>query len=384
MTQLPVARPIYLLVLLGSILAAPNALRAQALGDPDHGQPGDEMIQNYLRQETDKISARFADDIVSLADWQAKRPEYVEQYYYMLGLSPRPEKTPLEPTVTGRLQEDGYTVDLLHYQSRPHLYVTGNLYRPAHVEAGAKLPAILYVCGHSHRGRDGNKVAYMSHGIWLARHGYICMIVDSLELGEIASFHHGTYNLDRWWWQSRGYTPAGVEAWNGVRGIDYLCSRPDVDPQRIGVTGISGGGAATYWVAAADPRVQAAVPVSGMADLESYVSNRVINRHCDCMFLYNTFQWPWTCESPGSSPRIRCTVHQQRPRRDLSDGRERPGHLPLETPLQPVWSERSGERDASASAATAIVQNIRRASFRFSTRSSRTTRGRSPTAKSTS
>ena len=71
------------------------------LGEPDRGQPGDEMIQNYLRQETDKISASFADDIKSLAAWEAKRPEYVEQYYYMLGLSPRPEKTPLHATVTG-------------------------------------------------------------------------------------------------------------------------------------------------------------------------------------------------------------------------------------------------------------------------------------------
>jgi dienelactone hydrolase len=171
--------------------------------------------------------------------------------------------------------------------------VTANLYRPAKSD-GKKLPAILYVCGHSGRGRNGNKVAYQSHGIWFARHGYVCLVVDTLQLGEIAATHHGTYNLDRWWWHSRGYTPAGVEAWNGVRGIDYLISRPDVDPERIAVSGISGGGAATFWVAAADERVKVAVPVSGMADLETYVSNRVINGHCDCMFLYNTFQWPWT------------------------------------------------------------------------------------------
>ena len=69
--------------------------------------------------------------------------------------------------------------------------------------------------------------------------------------------HHGTYNLGRWWWHAAGYTPAGVECWNGIRGIDYLVSRPDVDPARIGVTGISGGGAATFWIAAADERVGA-------------------------------------------------------------------------------------------------------------------------------
>lgn len=276
------------------VLAATPLRAAQRFDQPDRGAPGDEMIQKYLQNETAKISARFADDISSLQNWEAKRPQDVEEYYYMLGLSPRPEKAPLHPTITGTLQGDGYVVDLIHYQSRPHLYVTGNLYRPTVVKAGEKLPAVFYVCGHSGRGRNGNKVAYQSHGIWFARHGYICLVVDSLQLGEIAAFHHGTYNLQRWWWHSRGYTPAGVEAWNGVRGIDYLSGREDVDPNRIAVTGISGGGAATYWISAADERVKAAVPVSGMADLESYVSNRVINGHCDCMFLYNTFQWPWT------------------------------------------------------------------------------------------
>jgi hypothetical protein len=76
-----------------------------------------------------------------------------------------------------------------------------------------------------------------------------------------------------------------------------------VDPERIAVTGISGGGAATFWIAAADERVKVAVPVSGMADLSSYVSNRVINGHCDCMFLYNTFRWPWTRIASLSAPR---------------------------------------------------------------------------------
>jgi dienelactone hydrolase len=267
---------------------------AQPLGEPDSGAPGDRMIQNYLRMGTERIAATFADDVKSLESWQSNRARYLDEYYYMLGLSPLPEKTSLNATITGTHQGDGYVVDMIHYQSRPKLYVTGNLYRPANIKEDEKLPAVFYVCGHSGRGRNGNKVAYQSHGIWFARHGYICLVVDSLQLGEITATHHGTYNLGRWWWHSRGYTPAGVEAWNGVRGIDYLVSREDVDPKRIAVTGISGGGAATFWVAAADERVTIAVPVSGMADLESYIPNRVINGHCDCMFLYNTFRWPWT------------------------------------------------------------------------------------------
>ncbi len=276
---------------------------AQMHDPPDRGQPGDEMIQEYLAQETERISAAFPQDYASLEHWKGLRNRYRQEYFYMLGLSPEPAKTPLHATITSTLPGDGFTVDMVHYQSMPRLYVTGNLYRPAQVQSGQRLPAVLYVCGHTNAGRSGNKTAYQSHGIWFAKHGYVCLVLDSLQLGEIAAVHHGTYREGRWWWHSRGYTPAGVECLNGIRGIDYLISRPDVDPERIAVTGISGGGAATFWIAAADERVKVAVPVSGMADLTSYVENRVINGHCDCMFLYNTFQWPWTRIAALIAPR---------------------------------------------------------------------------------
>ena len=285
------------------VLIVATTAMGQEYGQPDRGMPGDEMIQAYLGRETQKIHDGFMQGVKSAEDWERLRPKYKEEYLHMLGLWPVPEKTPLKATITGSLKADGYVVDMLHYQSRPRLYVTANLYRPAKVAAGQRLPAVLYVCGHSNRGRNGNKTAYQSHGIWFARHGYVCLTLDTLQLGEIAAIHHGTYREGRWWWHSRGYTSAGVECLNGIRGIDYLISRPDVDPERIAVTGISGGGAATFWIAAADERASVAVPVSGMADLPSYVTNRVINGHCDCMFLYNTFQWPWTRIAALIAPR---------------------------------------------------------------------------------
>ncbi len=299
--------PILLLMLLVAGLA-PGAW-AQALGEPDRGEPGDEMIQKYLAAEAIRIDQGYLRGIESLDAWQQNRERLKQEYFSMLGLWPLPERTPLEAKITGTLAGDGFTVDMLHYQSRPRLYVTGNLYRPSKVKPGERLPAVLYVCGHANQGRDGNKTAHQSFGIWFARHGYVCLVVDTLQLGEIAATHHGTYRFDRWWWHSRGYTPAGVECWNGVRGIDYLQSRDDVDPQRIAVTGISGGGAATFWIAAADERVKVAVPTSGMADLESYVSNRVINGHCDCMFLYNSYQWPWTQIAALVAPRAMLFVN---------------------------------------------------------------------------
>ncbi len=280
----------------------PHAV-AQEYGAPDREQPFDARIQEALAQKAAVLDARFLEGITGAEDWAKLRPRLVEEYFYMLGLRPAPAPSPLCATITRTLAGEGFVVDMLHYQSRPRLYVTGNLYRPARPAAGERLPAVLYVCGHSNAGRNGNKTAYQSHGIWYARHGYVCLVLDSLQLGEIGATHHGTYRENRWWWHSRGYTPAGVECWNGMRGIDYLTSLPDVDPARIAVTGISGGGAATFWIAAADERAHLACPVSGMADLASYVGNRVVNGHCDCMFLYNTFQWPWTTVAALIAPR---------------------------------------------------------------------------------
>ncbi|MBN1126468.1 MAG: prolyl oligopeptidase family serine peptidase [Sedimentisphaerales bacterium] len=286
-----------------AILTIGSFVFGQPYGLPDRENPGDEMIQAYLNRLAEEVHSCFSQDIESLDQWQKQLPEYRKQYLYMLGLWPMPDKTPLQAAITGTLSGNGYQVDLLHFQSRPGLYVTANLYRPSPISKESGYPAVLYVCGHAGRGRNGNKTAFQSHGIWFARHGYLCLILDTLQLGEIAAIHHGTYRENRWWWHSRGYTPAGVECLNGIRGIDYLISRSDVDPDRIAVTGISGGGAATFWIAAADERVKVAVPVSGMADLPSYVGNRVINGHCDCMFLYNTFQWPWTRIAALIAPR---------------------------------------------------------------------------------
>jgi dienelactone hydrolase len=295
----------------------PSEARAQK--QPDKPLPGDEMIYKYLCAETDKLSAKSLNGAKTLKEWEQKRPRLHQEYLDMLGLWPVPEKTPLKATVTGTLEHEGVIIDKLHFQSKPGLYVTANLYRPKDPPA-KRLPAILYVCGHAWRGYDGNKSAHQDHGMWFASNGYICLIVDTVQLGEIPGVHHGTYGTpyrhfksyglpgsdtveNRFWWYSAGYTPAGVECWNGIRAIDYLQSRDDVDADRIGVTGISGGGAATFWIAAADERVKCAVPVSGMSDLETYVKDKVIDKHCDCMFLYNTYQWDWATIAALVAPR---------------------------------------------------------------------------------
>jgi len=285
------------------------------------GKPGDKMIDAYLTQEAEKLAARYLTGVRSAAGWQKLRPRLHREYLDMLGLWPMPKRTPLKATVTGKLERHGFVVEKLHFQSRPRLYVTANLYRPK--KPRGRLPAVLYVCGHSGRGRDGNKTAFQHHGMWFATHGYVCLMIDTLQLGEIAAIHHGTYKYNRWWWHSRGYTPAGVECWNSIRAIDYLQSRRDVDPERIAVTGISGGGACSFWVAAADPRVKVAVPVSGMGDLDVYVTDRVVNGHCDCMFLYNSHQWPWTRIAALVAPRPLLFANSDRDGIFPMDGNER-------------------------------------------------------------
>jgi dienelactone hydrolase len=257
--------------------------------------PGDQSIRQYLAARAFDLEREFLPGVSRAADFEKIRPALREDLLDMLGLKPLPPRNPLQATVTGRIEQAGYTIEKLHFQSLPGLYVTANLYLPS--PTSGRSPAILYQCGHANRSRrDGAKAApeHQSHGIWFATHGYVALVVDTLELGEIAALHRGLLAERRWWWHSAGYTPAGVECWNAMRAIDYLVSRPEVDADRIGATGISGGGIGTFWIAAADDRVKAAAPVSGMGDVTFYAGEDGISRHCDCFFLYNRARWNWT------------------------------------------------------------------------------------------
>ena len=114
---------------------------------------GDRMIAEYFRLETEKLSKDCLSDVLSLGDWNAKREGYRSELFEMLGLDPLPKKTDLKPVVTGKVEHDEFTVENIHFQSRPGLYVTGNLYVPKNAEG--KLPTILYVCGHGRVKKDG-------------------------------------------------------------------------------------------------------------------------------------------------------------------------------------------------------------------------------------
>ncbi|MEE2937979.1 MAG: CocE/NonD family hydrolase [Planctomycetota bacterium] len=291
------------LLLVGLLISA-STIRAQS--PTFDSSRGDSLATEYFRNQTEELTTATFAEIQTLDDWTSRRDQYREQLLEMLGLSPFPKRTPLNPVVTGSVAHDeGFVVENLQFQSMPGVYVTGNLYRPA--EQNEPLPAILYVCGHGAVRKDGvsfgNKVNYQHHGAWFARNGYVCLTIDTIQLGELEGIHHGTYREKMWWWNNRGYTPAGVEAWNCVRALDYLQDRKEVNAERLGVTGRSGGGAYSWWIAAIDERIKAAVPVAGITSLTNHVVDGCVEGHCDCMYMVNTYRWDYPMVAALVAPR---------------------------------------------------------------------------------
>jgi dienelactone hydrolase len=266
---------------------------------------GQGMLDRYFAQRTAELRTTCLTPYRKLDDWTGARPELQRQLREMLGLDPWPKRTPLNPVITGHIEDEDIRVEKLYFEALPGLYVTANLYLPKDVSEPS--PTILYVCGHAivkEGDRSfGNKVAYQHHGIWFAQHGYVCLVIDTIHRGEIEGIHHGTYSYGMWWWNSRGYSSAGLEAWNSVRALDYLASRPEVDMNRVGITGRSGGGVYSWWTAAIDERIKVAVPVAGITDLHNHVIDGTVAGHCDCMFMVNTYRWDYAQVAALLAPR---------------------------------------------------------------------------------
>ena len=259
-----------------------------------------EMATNQLKRLNIEMSSRSLDDVLSLDVWKQERGELRRQLLEMLGLDPLPKRSPLNAQITGRLERDAYHIEKVVFQSLPGLYVTGNLYVPK--GAAMSLPTVLYLCGHSPHPL-GAKFQYQDRAIWFASHGFACFVLDTLEFGEVAGIHHGTHDLNMWNWLSLGYTPAGVEVWNAIRALDYLETRPEVDTRRIGLTGISGGGAMTWYTAAVDERIAAAAPVCSTFTWGSQAEHWLARGQCDCIYYHNTYIWDFPVVAALIAPR---------------------------------------------------------------------------------
>ena len=180
---------------------------------------------------------------------------------------PDPEKTPLNAKTTGTVERDTYRIENIVFENRPGFLVTGNLYLPK--GKAFPLPGVLGVCGHSVTGKA--EPAYQSFSQGLARMGYVVFIIDPIGQGERLQYP-GPDLKSRIGVGVREHLQAGNQqflvggfigawrAWDGIRALDYLLTRPEVDPKHIGVTGNSGGGTLTTWLCGLDSRWTMAAP----------------------------------------------------------------------------------------------------------------------------
>jgi len=240
-----------------------------------------------LKNACSAISDSCLNEIMTFTEWQHKQPILRRQLRFMLGLDPMPDRTPLHATTTCTMERPAYRVEKLVFESVPGLYVTANFYLPH--ERPSPMPCIVYLNGHW-PSLDGAKTGFQDRYLWYPANGFALLVIDPVGFGEVPGVHPGMNRLNHWHWLSLGYTPAGVEVWNAMRALDWLQTRPEVDSSRIGVTGISGGGVMTQFLAALDDRVTVAAASCSTYTIGTQVAFGLVPQQCDCTFYPNLFR----------------------------------------------------------------------------------------------
>ena len=191
-----------------------------------------------------------------------------------------PERTPLKGRVTGTLARDGYRIEKVLFESRPNFLVTGHLYVPTDPKFTGPFPALSAPCGHSFDGKSAPW--YSNTGVVGARRGFVVLVYDPVDQGERYQKRDGR---DRWSSTAEhnaigvraillGESAAQVRLFDGMRAIDYLASRTDVvDPRRIAVAGISGGGTLSSYVNAFEPQVACGSPSGFLSTVRDVFDN---------------------------------------------------------------------------------------------------------------
>ena len=265
-----------------------------------------QQVTAYLERAARAITDRAAAEIRSRETWERVRARRLEEMRDMLGLLPWPKRTPLNVRITGKFDQGDYIIEKIAFESMPKFYVTANLYMPK--RRGSPMPGIVYVCGHAPT-PYGAKTQYQRHGISFAKNGYVCFILDPIQIAETFALHSGLRTQEMYDWYSRGYTPAGVETWNAMRAIDYLETRPEVDKTRIGITGRSGGAAMSWFTGAVDPRIKVVSPVMGISTYAADVHENTQRLHCDCMFPINAAMHDMMHQGALIAPRPLLMMH---------------------------------------------------------------------------
>jgi len=217
---------------------------------------------------------------------RGRRPDAATRRRLMeaLGLWPLPKRTPLRAKVTGRARRDGYRIENVIFESRPRFYVTANLYLPA--KQRGRAPVVLVPVGHwMEEGKNHSSVQACC--ATLARMGYVAFTYDPIGQGE--RLMTGNEHINGLCSLLTGHTIAGHMVWDSIRAIDYLEARPEVDPSRIGVTGCSGGGLNTLYLAPVDQRVKAAVSACFVCSYAWFLECR--QEHCICNHIPAVLQF---------------------------------------------------------------------------------------------
>lgn len=235
-------------------------------------RPMPELIVDRMKNEAANL---FALHNFIPEDLKAFRRETLAKLSEAIGFSVD-HRLPLDPEFTGTVRRNGYRIEKVCFQSAPFRYVTGCLYIP---DGAGPFPAVLNVHGHHITGHLAPAVQQRGH--ILAQNGFVCLSVDAFGSGERAT-KHGSFEFHGghrgFLLNNVGETLLGIQIADNMRAIDLLCSLPYVDPERIGVTGASGGGNQTMWVTAFDDRVKAAVSVVSVGTFRSYI----MGHNCIC------------------------------------------------------------------------------------------------------
>ena len=242
-------------------------------GDP-RDLPAKDSRLEVRTLETPCVPPRFD----SQSKWEARAAQLRTQILSAAGLWPLPERTPLKAQIFDRIDgKGGYSVEKVYFESHPHFFCTGNLYRPRGTHHKPPYPGVLCPHGHwtygrlEHNPADDNGCSIPVRCLNLALQGYASFAYDMVGYNDSFQVPHNwgmdgqapwgltpeAVRLSLW-----GVNLLGLQLWNSIRSLDFLCSLEDVDPERLAVTGASGGGTQTFLLTAVDSRVRVSAPVN--------------------------------------------------------------------------------------------------------------------------
>jgi dienelactone hydrolase len=265
------------LALSASLLSASDAQpELTVLYGHEEFRNAETMVRDYLRKRRDAAETDRENLIRSV-----KTPAEMKKYQAVTRdrlnaiVGDFPVRTPLNARIVGRLDRGDYAIENVIFESRPRYYVTANVYVPKRTQG--KFPAVLAPVGHWGAGKFFED--YQRLGVYLARRGFVVLVYDAPGQGERQQYFDPVLGQTRLspgnthWFVTIEHNYAGSQTiltrdnytgymvWDGIRAIDYLTQRADVDPDKIACTGTSGGGLQAEVLSALDQRIKVSIPV---------------------------------------------------------------------------------------------------------------------------